>query len=124
MRQLVGGLLTLVALGTAGCERQPDVLVLFVDTLRHDRLGCATPLGAMPSLEQYLAEGTCFERVASTAGWTLPTETSMLYSAYPEEHLVQQRHSQVSPAVVPITAPLAEQGYASALFSIHSSISG
>ena len=117
MNRLFLATLVITTLSSVGCQRQPDVLILFVDTLRHDRLGCETPLGAMPSLEQYLSEGACFERVASTAGWTLPTETSMLYSAYPEEHLVEQRHSQVSSSVVPITAPLLEAGYQSALFS-------
>ncbi|MDP7114337.1 MAG: sulfatase-like hydrolase/transferase, partial [Myxococcota bacterium] len=113
------------ALGTAlvaamlacGCARQPDVVVLFVDTLRADRLGCSAPLGALPSLERYTIEGSCFERVSSTAGWTLPTETSMLVSAYPEEHNVTLRHVPVDPDVVPITAPLADAGFMTALFS-------
>ena len=100
-----------------GCAREPDVLVLFVDTLRHDRLGCSDARGVLPALEQYTLEGACFERVASTAGWTLPTETSMLVSAYPEEHGVQQRHSEVDVAMIPITSPLGREGYASALFS-------
>lgn len=113
------------ALGTAlvaatlacGCARQPDVVVLFVDTLRADRLGCSAPLGALPSLERYTVEGSCFERVSSTAGWTLPTETSMLVSAYPEEHNVTLRNVPVDPDVVPITAPLADAGFMTALFS-------
>ena len=109
---LLGGLLAL-----AGCERQPDVLVLFIDTLRHDHVGCGSSVGALPTLDTLLSEGTCFERVASTAGWTLPVETSMLVSAYPEEHGVDSRHSQVSSDVVAVTAPLVEEGYQTALLS-------
>lgn len=110
-------LLLLTLLATPGCQRQPDVLVLFVDTLRHDRLGCGEPAGQLPQLEQFLAEGTCFERAASTSGWTLPSETSMLFSAYPEEHRVEHRHSALAPGLVSLAAPLAGEGYTSALFS-------
>ena len=100
-----------------GCERQPDVLVLFVDTLRADRLGCSAPVGGLPALEVLMAEGACFERVASTAGWTLPSETSLLFSAYPEEHGVVARHSEVDRNLVGVTTPLVEAGYRTALFS-------
>jgi len=110
-------LVLLVGVLGSGCARPPDVVVLFVDTLRADRLGCAEPVGRLPSLERYTVEGSCFERVASTSGWTLPTETSMLVSAYPEEHGVTLRNVPVDPRMVPVTAPLADDGYLSALFS-------
>lgn len=109
--------LLLALVFTPGCQQRPDVLVLFVDTLRHDRLGCAEPTGQLPQLERFLADGTCFERVASTSGWTLPSETSMLFSAYPEEHRVEHRHSELAPGLVSLAAPLAGDGYTSALFS-------
>ena len=101
----------------AGCESQPDVLVLFVDTLRHDRLGCTSEVGKLPQLETFLTEGTCFDRVASTSGWTLPSETSMLFSAYPEEHRVEHRHSDLAAGLVSLAAPLQTEGYTAALFS-------
>ncbi len=111
------GLALAALLSAAGCARDPDALVIFVDTLRHDRLGCREAVGLAPTLESLTLEGTCFERVASTSGWTLPSSTSMLYSAYPEEHGVEQRHQQVAAGVVALSAPLAEAGYASAWFS-------
>lgn len=117
MRRAVTAALVGTSLALVGCEREPDVLVLFVDTLRHDHVGCGNAVGALPSLETFLSEGTCFDRVASTAGWTLPVETSMLVSAYPEEHGVDSRHSQVSSDVVAVTAPLFEAGYQTALVS-------
>lgn len=110
-------LLGLAAPWGSGCQPDPDVLILFVDTLRYDRLGCVEPLGRLPSLERFTLEGACFERVTSTSGWTLPTETSMLVSAYPEEHGVTGRNRPVDPSVVPLTAPLADSGYVTGLFS-------
>ncbi len=111
------GAVALLLGSMAGCERQPDVLVLFVDTLRHDRLGCTAEVGKLPQLEPFLTEGTCFDRVASTSGWTLPSETSMLFSAYPEEHRVEHRHSELAPGAVSLAAPLQAEGYTAALFS-------
>lgn len=110
-------LLVLLLVLLPGCARSPDVLVLFVDTLRHDRLGCQAATGHAPTLEQLTLTGACFDRVASTSGWTLPTSTSMLYSAYPEEHGVQQRHQEVADGVVGLPTPLVAEGYTSALFS-------
>ena len=109
--------LVLLALCGSGCHDQSDVLVLFVDTLRHDRLGCTEAVGQMPTLEQYTLGGTCFERVASTAGWTLPTETSMLLSSYPEEHGITRQSSHLDGSYDPITAPFTDAGYVTALFS-------
>jgi len=109
--------LALALLLCPGCARSPDVLVLFVDTLRHDRLGCQSALGHAPTLEQLTLEGACFDRVASTAGWTLPTSTSMMYSAYPEEHGVELRHQEVTDGMVGIPAPLLDEDYVSGWFS-------
>ncbi len=109
--------LVAAAAGGAGCNDRPDVLVLFADTLRYDRVGCADTVGSVPSLEQFTMEGTCFERVASTSGWTLPTQTSMLLSTYPEEHGITNRNSRLDGTLPGITGPLQDAGYRAALFS-------
>ncbi len=107
----------LIALCGGGCHDQPDVVVLFLDTLRHDRLGCTEAVGAMPTVEQYTLDGACFDRAASTAGWTLPSETSMLLSTYPEEHGITRQSSHLEGSYDSITTPLVEADYQTALFS-------
>ena len=79
-----GGLGILIAVGFAaasllvpGCARDgddqkagqgPNVLLIAVDTLRADRLGCyGSDLGATPRLDALAAEGVRFKRAFSHA---------------------------------------------------------
>src|SRR5206468_10982811 len=67
----------------------PNVLVLLVDTLRADRLGC---YGAVPSpspsptLDALAARGALFEQNVADASWTLPSTASILTALYPLAH--------------------------------------
>ena len=75
------------------CERlrarpdAPSVLVLLIDALRADRLGC---YGALPSptpvLDALAAGGLVFERAIAQASWTMPAVTSILTGLYPRAH--------------------------------------
>ncbi|MCP4592697.1 MAG: sulfatase [bacterium] len=89
----------LVALGVLisgqGCDRsaesadrrQPNVLMIVVDTLRADKLGCyGSPLGLTPQIDAFAAGGTRFETTYAHAPWTLPSFASLLTSTYPVEH--------------------------------------
>jgi arylsulfatase A-like enzyme len=65
----------------------PNVLVLLVDTLRADRLGC---YGANPSpspvLDGIAAAGTVFEETIAQSAWTLPSVASILTGLHPRSH--------------------------------------
>ncbi len=65
----------------------PNVLVVTVDTLRPDRLGCygyARPTS--PRIDQLAARGTRFANAYSSAPWTLPSYGSLFTGLYPGEH--------------------------------------
>lgn len=67
--------------------QRPNVLVVAVDTLRADRLGClGNTRGLTPNLDRLAASGVLFERAYSSAPWTLPSFASMFTSQAPEEH--------------------------------------
>ena len=73
----------------------PNVLVLLVDTLRADRLGC---YGAVPSpspnLDRLAAEGRVFAQAVSQAPWTLPAVATFLTGLYPRAHgMVAGQHA-------------------------------
>jgi arylsulfatase A-like enzyme len=80
----------------AGCRKdheaveppaRPNVLLIVVDTLRADKLGCyGSDLGATPCVDALAAEGVRFERSYSHAPWTTPAVASILTSLYPPEH--------------------------------------
>jgi arylsulfatase A-like enzyme len=65
----------------------PSVVVLLVDTLRADRLGC---YGARPSpspvLDALAARGRLFEQAVAQASWTLPSVTTLLTGLHPRSH--------------------------------------
>ena len=97
------GAVILIALGfaaasllVAGCARETgdgrtgqkaNVLLIVVDTLRADRLGChGGDLGATPRIDALAAEGVRFERAFAHAPWTLPSFASLYTSQTPPEH--------------------------------------
>ncbi len=65
----------------------PNVLLITVDTLRPDRLGCygyARPTS--PNLDALAARGVRFESAYSSAPWTLPSYGSLFTGRLPGEH--------------------------------------
>lgn len=70
----------------AGSER-PNVLLIAVDTLRADRLGCyGNTRGLTPHIDRLAAAGARFSDATSHAPWTLPSFASLFTSLYPPEH--------------------------------------
>jgi arylsulfatase A-like enzyme len=66
---------------------RPNVVLIVVDTLRADRLGCyGHPSGFTPRIDQLAASGVRFERARSQAPWTLPSFASLFTSTTPIEH--------------------------------------
>lgn len=64
-----------------------NVLLIVVDTLRADKLGCyGSELGATPHIDRLAAEAVTFRRCYAHAPWTLPSFASMLTSLYPPQH--------------------------------------
>ncbi len=63
---------------------RPNVVVILVDALRADRLGCyGGPPDNTPFLDEFARESVVFEDASSQATWTLPSVLSMLTSSYP-----------------------------------------
>jgi arylsulfatase len=66
---------------------RPDVLLLVVDTLRADHLGCyGYPRPTSPNLDALAARGVLFEQVTAQSSWTLPSMSSMLAGKYLTAH--------------------------------------
>ena len=65
----------------------PNVLVLLVDTLRADRLGCygARP-SPSPTLDRLAAAGVVFERATAQSSWTMPSMASLFTGLHPRSH--------------------------------------
>ena len=64
-----------------------NVLLVSVDTLRADHVGCyGHRIVKTPNIDRLAAEGTRFAKCISSAPLTLPSHTSMLTGSYPFVH--------------------------------------
>jgi arylsulfatase A-like enzyme len=72
---------------TGPAKAAPNVLVISVDALRADHLGCygyARPTS--PRIDALVAKGVLFEHACSPAPWTLPSYGSLFTALWPAEH--------------------------------------
>ena len=78
----------LLLAGVSGCSLQPasrpSVILITVDTLRADHLGCyGYPRDTSPTIDAFSREGILFERVVTSMSTTLPAHASLFTSSYP-----------------------------------------
>ena len=90
-------------------------ILISIDTLRADHLGCyGYERATSPAIDELAARGALFEEVVSSAPWTVPAHMSMLTGLYPRSHGVDE-HGKVLPSETKTLAEhLAEQGFATA----------
>ena len=70
--------------------KRPNVLLISVDTLRADHLGCYGGAKAeTPAMDRLAREGTLMRRAYTPCPVTLPAHTSLLTGAYPPFHGVR-----------------------------------
>lgn len=111
-------LILLVILQSVCVAQKPDVLLITIDTLRSDRLGCyGYNLGQTPVIDQLATEGVRFTNVVSHVPLTRPSHTSIFTGLYPFQHGV---HDNVAPTLdlkIPTLAEiLRKNGYQTAGF--------
>ena len=64
-----------------------NILLLVVDTLRPDRLGCyGGPRPVSPNLDRLARNGTVLESLWSASNFTAPAFTSLFTASYPHQH--------------------------------------
>jgi arylsulfatase A-like enzyme len=86
---LIGALLPLaLACGGAGPPPgSPNVVVISLDTLRADHLGCyGYARQTSPSIDAFAASATRYTVALSSAPWTLPSHASLFTGKDPFEH--------------------------------------
>ena len=67
----------------AGPER-PYVLLIGIETLRADHVGCiGYSRNTTPALDAIAKEGVVFSKAMATSSWTMPAVMSVLTSLYP-----------------------------------------
>jgi arylsulfatase A-like enzyme len=86
------GIPALLALASAcaPAPREPndvDVVVVLIDALRADHLGCyGYPDGTSPHIDRLARRGSLFQRAYTTAPWTYASTASLVTGLYPAAH--------------------------------------
>jgi len=95
---------------------RPNVLLISIDSLRADRLGCyGNPRDTSPRIDALARRGVLFTNAWSTTSWTLPAHVSLLSGRSLLGHGV--REARMIPASVPMLAEvMRSMGYQTAAF--------
>jgi len=112
--------LVVAALVLSACDQRtsrPNVLLITIDTLRADRLGCYGYARARsPHIDRLAAQGALFERAYTTLPRTTQSIASILTGRYPKSHGARGLFSTLSPANLTLAEILQDQGYDTAAF--------
>ena len=113
---LATSLLASRSLVAARHSEKTSVVLISLDTLRADRLGCyGNPREITPNLDAFAAQALRFERAVSPYPWTLVSHATMLTGVYPSVHGAEKYHA-IHPNLATITERFREAGYVTAAF--------
>jgi arylsulfatase A-like enzyme len=101
-------------------KSRPNLVLIVVDTLRADHLGCyGYSRNTSPAIDRLAAEGTLFESAFTTAPWTLPAFASILTSRLPWEHGAVNDYLAPRADLPGLAEVLRGAGYETAAFVSH-----
>jgi arylsulfatase A-like enzyme len=103
--------------GSADPEKhpRPNVLLISLDTLRPDHLGCyGYGKGTSPNLDRFAKQALVFTNCRSQAPWTLPSHISLFTSMLPSTNGVDNLNKVLPPEIPTLAQLLREEGYRTA----------
>ena len=101
-----------------------DILIISLDTVRKDALGCyGNPIFKTPTLDSLARTGVLFTEAVSQSPFTAPSHASLLTSLYPSSHRIRTNGIQLKEGTLTLPALLARYGYGSAAVLSGSSLS-
>jgi arylsulfatase A-like enzyme len=102
----------------AGSARGPNVLVVLIDTLRADHLGCyGYDRPTSPAIDAFAREGVQFLRAYSQSTWTKPATASFMTGRYPRQHQAYLEKSKLPETELLLPEALRAAGYRTGVFS-------
>ncbi len=95
-----------------------SALVLLLDTLRADALGCyGQELAISPWLDAFAASGVRFAQARSSSSWTLPAHASLFTAMHPSEHGVCVATDRLERGFTTLAEVLRAAGWRTAAFT-------
>src|SRR5438445_4186528 len=107
-----------LTLSTQALSKSPNVVLITIDTVRADRVGCYGDRRAhTPNLNALAREGVLFKTAAASVPLTLPSHCSILTGTYPTLHGVRDNLGYTLGDSPPTLAALLKgNGYLTAAF--------
>jgi len=104
---------------------KPNVVLILVDTLRADHLGCyGYQHNVSPNIDRLAAQSKVFTRCYSVAPWTLPSMVSIITSLYPEVHGVKTEKDRLGDKGTVLAEVLRGHGYSTGAVVTSSFLTG
>ncbi|MFH1680631.1 MAG: sulfatase, partial [Candidatus Eisenbacteria bacterium] len=108
--------LAALAAACAGCggggERPPNIILITIESLRADHVGCyGYPLPTTPHLDELASESLRFDRAYSVTSWTLPSHASLFTGLPPTALQVTEPHHRLADSYETLAEILSEEGY-------------
>ncbi len=101
----------------AGAPRPPDVVLISIDSLRADHVGCyGYARDTSPTLDALAAQGVRFENAVSTTSWTLPSHAAMFTGLYDSTHGLVDNGLRLADSHATLAERLKAAGYHTAGF--------
>lgn len=115
----LGILSTLAASGSCREAQRHNVILISIDTLRADHLGCyGYQRNTTPRIDAFRRAATLFEQAFAQAPSTLPSHASIFTSLLPSHHGASVANSSgVDPGAVTLAEILKREGYETASFN-------
>ena len=122
MRGILVGLVVapLVACGAEEDPRPPNLVIVALDTLRPDHLGCyGYELDTSPNIDAFAAGAFRFTGAQSAAPWTAPSMITLMTSLYPDVHQVMAfpEPGRLGSGVETLAEVLQSHGFGTAAFT-------
>jgi arylsulfatase A-like enzyme len=96
---------------------RPSVLLICIDSLRADHLGCyGYSRSTSPTLDSLASRGCLFSRAIAQSSWTLPSHASLFTSLYVKSHGVDSGRTALRPDADTLAEILRRNGYLTAAF--------
>ena len=96
---------------------EPNLLLITIDTLRRDAVGCyGADRASTPNLDRLAGEGIFFSQAQVPVPLTLPSHTTMLTGLYPASHGVRVNALHLSDEPSTLAELFGEKGYETAAF--------
>jgi uncharacterized protein (TIRG00374 family) len=91
---------------------KPNVILIGVDTLRADRLGCyGYPEKNSPAIDALAADGVLYRNMLAQSSWTKPSFATIFTSLYPSSHTAVSKANRLPQGATTLAEVLRAAGY-------------